>query len=128
MNWLIPVLGIVLVGGGYAARSTYLGFQQSIEANAQFAETMDRVDEACSLLRIQTQFQGGGCPEAARRVDESLATSVATLDRELASSDEQTRCLVNAFFEYRARHQAQNPPTAAILPARRGVSETGDQI
>jgi hypothetical protein len=128
MNWLIPVLGIVLVGGGYAARSTYLGFQQTIDADAEFAETVDRVDEACSLLRIQTQFQGGGCPEAARRVDESLAATVATLDQERASpANEQTRSMLNAFFEYMAHHQAQNPPMAAILPAQRGVTEMGDQ-
>jgi len=129
MNWLIPVLGIVLVGGGYAARSTYLGFQESIDANAQFAETIDRVDEACRLLRIQRQFQGGACPEAASRVDDSLDATVATLHHELESpATEQTRIMLNIFFDHLAHHQAQNHAMAASLPAQRGVAEKGDQI
>lgn len=127
MNWLILLLGIVLVSGGYAARRSYLGFERRIAANQQFTETAGRVSEACALLRIGTQLQGGGCPGAAQRLEEHLSASVASLQDELASADERTREMIEDFFKHMARMQSQNPPMAVSLPTDPSVTELAAQ-
>lgn len=125
MNSLIPLLGIVLVGGGLAAGRSYLGFEQQIGTGLQFIETLDRIDEAARLLRIQTQVQKGGCAGSVPSLDESLSESLVTLDRELASPDERARVMVKVLFDYMARRQSQNSPMAASLPVVLSVTELG---
>jgi hypothetical protein len=127
MNWLIPLLGVVLVVGGLTAGRSYLGFQQTIDTHLQFQATLQQVDEACRLLQIQTQVQKGGCAGSVPSLDESLSGSLVTLDRELASPNERTRDVVNVFFEFMARHQSQRSPAAASLPAAPRVTELGAQ-
>jgi hypothetical protein len=127
MNWLIPLLGVVLLGGGFAGARSYLGFEQQIGTDLEFQATIDRIGEACDLLQVQRQFHNGGCPEAARRLDECLSASVVTLNRELASPDEQTQVMLNVFFEFMARHQSQRSPAAASLHAAPRVTELGAQ-
>ena len=125
IGWLIPLLGVVLVGGSYTAAKSYLGFEQTTDTGLEFSATLDRIHDACDLLRVQSQLQGGACPAAARRLDESLSISVKALDRELASSDQRTRAMLGVFFDYMARRQAQNPPMAASLPEAPSVAGMG---
>ena len=47
IDWLIPVLGIALVGGGYFTVKSYLGLQEQIRSGEQFAATVDRLWEDC---------------------------------------------------------------------------------
>ena len=127
MNWLIPLLGIVLVGGGYSASRSYLGLQQKIDAAVQFQATLEHIEDTCSLLQMQAQLQSGGCAGSAPGLDERLSGSVANLDRELASPDEQTRDTLRIFFDFMARHQSQNSPKAARLSADPSVTEMAAQ-
>ena len=127
MNWLIPLLGVVLLGGGYAAARSYLRFEQMISADGQLIATLDRIDEAHSLLLIQRQLQGGGCPEAVHYVDGCLSASVATLECELTSPDERTRAILRLFLERMGRVRSENSPMAARLPAGPGIPELAAQ-
>jgi hypothetical protein len=125
MNWTIPLLGAVLAGGSYTAAKTYLGYEQTIDSALAFHATLDRTEEAWRLLRIQTQLQDVGGTESATSLNGCLSDSVASLDRELVSPDEQTRYVVQGFFEYMARRQSQNPSLAASMPANPGSTGMG---
>jgi uncharacterized protein YecA (UPF0149 family) len=125
MNWLIPMLGIVLVGGGYAAARSYKGLDQAMNNELQFASTAERVREGVRLLQIQTQLAKGSCPGRARQVDESLSFCVEALDLELASADARTQGFITSFFEHMAHVQSQLAPTAVSFPAKRSETETG---
>jgi hypothetical protein len=56
IKWSIPLLAVVLLGGGFAAARSYLGFERIIAGDARFAETADRVNEVFRLLEIGTEL------------------------------------------------------------------------
>lgn len=126
MNWMIPLLGIVLVGGLYAAARSYLGFQRQIDAGVEFEAAAERIFDALSLMQVQRGLQSGGCPEAARSLDNYLSDSIAALDGQLASADERTRSLIRAFFDAKGL-RSQNSPIAAGLAVGRSDTELAAQ-
>lgn len=117
VNWLIPLLGVVLVGGGYKAARSFVGFNQTLVEESRFEETIDRMLENERLFLIQAQFQSGGCPNAAGCVAEGLSESVTLLESELASPEERTRTVVARFLEHLAHMRSQHVRIAASLPA-----------
>ncbi len=124
VDWLIPVLGLALVGGGYALTKSYLGLQAEIRAEEQLMATIDRLAEDCRLTQVLLQAQDTGCAVAAQSLDELLSANIAAVSSDLASAEPQAQAqaqaMAEACFKHIARRRSQNSPMAANLPAGRG--------
>jgi hypothetical protein len=127
IDWLIPVLGIALVGGAYCLTKSYLGLQEGIRSGQQYSATVDRLIEDCHLNRIVMQADDSGCAVTARSLDELLSANIATDNSQLASADTDTRAIVEVCFKYIARQRSQNSPVGADLPAGRSDREAAVQ-
>ena len=112
IDWLIPVLGIALVGGGYFPVKSYLGLQEQIRSCERFEATTDRLWEYCDLGRVMVQAQSGGCASTARSLYELVAANLATESAGLAPADSDTRVLVERVAEYIDRRRPESPPMA----------------
>jgi hypothetical protein len=112
IDWLIPVLGIALVGGGYFPMKSYLGLQEQIRSWEQLEATMDRLLECCDLSRVMVQAQSGGCASTARSLYELVAANLATESAGLASADPDARAVVERVAEYIDRRRSESPPMA----------------
>ena len=119
VDWLIPVLGLALVGGGYALTKSYLGVQAEIRAEEQLMATIDRLAEDCRLTQVLLDAQDTGCTVTARSLDELLSANLAAVNADLASAEPQAQAMAEACFKHIARRRSQNSPTAANLPAGR---------
>jgi len=119
VDWLIPVLGIVLVLGGYSLTKSYHGALEDIRLGQQFNAIIDRLTGDCRLSRVLSEAQAAGCAVTAQSLDELLATDMATLNAELQSAEPQARALAEACFEYIARRRHQNAPLASQLATPR---------
>jgi hypothetical protein len=122
-DWLIPLLGIVLVGGSYFSVKSYLGFAEQLDFEERFEATMDRLWEDCDLSRILVQAQASGCATTARSLDELLSANVATHSARLTSADPDTRGLVEAYTGFIDRRRSESTPMAG--DARAGRSDRG---
>jgi hypothetical protein len=123
LNWLSPVLGIALVGSGYALARSYLGYEEEMRAQTQSGATVDRLLETCHLGRARAGFYNTECEVQAARLDELLAANVTSIKVELPSVDRQTQALAESCFKQLNGLQAQNSATATALAANRSVSE-----
>lgn len=126
-DWLIPVLGIALVGGGYFPVKSYLGFQEQIRSGEQYSVTMDRFWEDCDLCQVLKQAHGSGCAATARRLDELLSANLATYSARLASANPNTHGLVEAVTRFIDRRRSESNPTAGAMPAGRSEGEVAGQ-
>jgi hypothetical protein len=126
-DWLIPVVGIVLVGGGYFPMKSYLGFQEQIRSGEQFAATVDRLWEDCDLTRLLMQAQESGCATTARSVDELLSAHLATDSPRVASDHPGIRALVEVFTTFIDRRRSASTPMAGAVPAGRSDREVAGQ-
>ena len=126
-DWLIPVLGIALVGGGYFPMKSYLGLQELILSAEQYSATVDRFREDCDLSQVLKQAHASGCATTARRLDELLSANLATYGARLASADPNTQGLAEAVTRYIDRRRSESNPTAGDIPAGRSEGEVAGQ-
>ena len=126
-DWLIPVLGIALVGGGYFPMRSYLGLQEQIRAGEQYSVTVDRFREDCDLSQILMQAHVSGCAMTARNLDELLSANVATYSARLASANPNTQGLVEAVTRFIDRRRSESNRMAGDIPAGRSESEVAGQ-
>ena len=117
INWLIPALGIALVGGGYPLAKSYLELNEEIRSGSQSGAIVDCLLEDYNLNRVLMQLQNGGCAIPARRLEELLSADIATVNSQLASVDPRTQSIAEACFDLMARQRSQNSPVGAGLPA-----------
>jgi hypothetical protein len=112
VDWLIPVLGIALVGGGYFPMKSYLGLQKQIRSGEEFMATVDRLWEDCDLSLIMAQAQYSGCAVAGRSMDELLRAHFAGDRLRFASADPHARAVVQIVSEFIDRRRSESPPMA----------------
>ena len=123
VGWLFPVLGIALSGGSYYVTKSYFGYEQEIRSAEYFMAVCDRLIDDCQLTRMLMQAQNDGCAGTARSLDESLSTSMESINSEVASADTRTRVIAGACLKYIDRRRAQNAVMGAGVPAgRSGLS------
>ena len=128
MNWLIVLLGIALLGGGYAAARSYAGFKKEIRAAVKCQAIVDRLLQRGYLIQAAMQLQEcAGATVAVRNWDALLSDSTVKINRELASADVRTRVMARAVLEHMARWEPQSSPIAYGLPAGRSDTEIATQ-
>ena len=118
-DWLVAVLGIVLLVGGYSLTKSYYGALEEIRLGEQFHATIDRLSGGCRLSRVLSEAQDVGCTVTAQSLGELLAADMAALNVELQSAQPEGRALAASCFEYIVRRRAQNTLLTGQLPADR---------
>jgi hypothetical protein len=127
IEWLFPVLGIALVGGGYFPMKSYLRLQEQIRSGERVKATADRLLDTCAVSRVMVQAQSGGCASTARRLDELAAANLATESAGLTSADPEARALVELVAKYIDRRRSESPPAAGGESAGRSGYEVAGQ-
>ncbi len=116
IDWLIPLLGIALVCGGYFLVRSWIGFQEEVRSNEQLEVTLERVREASDLCQIMTQAKAGGCVVAAQHLDEMLAATLASDGVRIASTQAESRVTLETFIRFIDRRRSESPPMAGDVP------------
>jgi len=127
LNWLSPVLGIALVGGGYVLARSYAGYDEQIRSQTQSGATVDRLLETCHLGRARAGFYNTECAAQADRLDELLSADVAGIKADLPAVDPQTQALAESCFKHLNRLQAQRSSKPAGLAGDRSESQLTPQ-
>jgi hypothetical protein len=118
-DWLVPVLGIALVGAAYYPAKSYLAWKEEIRSAERLSGIVDHLREDCSLSRIAQGSQAAGCAATGQRLDELLSANIVALNAELGPADARARELAEACFNYMARQRSQSSPAAAHWPTGR---------
>jgi hypothetical protein len=103
MNWLIPVLGIAVVGGGLVAGTIYLDLERQLHAEQAFTATLDRLFQDQQISAALKRIHDGEAEGAAQRLDMLLCGNILRTDAELASADARTRAYMQLTFRRIAR-------------------------
>jgi len=127
IDWLIPFLGIALLGVGYSLARSYLRFEQESRSSEQSMAICDRLREDCDLARMLVQAQNDGCTTTGRDLDELLAAGIVTVKAQTTSAEARTRRVAEACFDYLDRRRLANYPMGAGLPARHGTPQLAAQ-
>ncbi len=117
MDWLVPVLGIVVVGGAYCFIRSYLGYEQDLRSANQTIAICDRLLEDCNLTRSLVQAQNDGCAATSRGLDAWLSADMANVKADATSADPRTQRVVEACVDYLDRRRSENSAMGAGLPA-----------
>jgi hypothetical protein len=117
MNWLIPALGVALVGGGYALAKAYIRIEEESRSASQSGTVVDCLLQDYKLNHVLKQLQGGGCTAPAARLEALLAIDRTAIESQLGSVDPRTRALAAACFDTAGRPRARSSEMAAGLMA-----------
>jgi len=90
-NWVIPALGIVLVGGALAGATAYLNIERGIHSAETYGAMLDRLycDQQVSI--VLRKLHDGDVGLATQKLDMMLCGEVIKIDSQLASVDERAR-------------------------------------
>ena len=113
MNWLILLVGMVLVAAGFAAGTTYLDLARKIHSDEVFSATLDRIYQSQRLSAVLKTLHDGDVATAAQRLDLLLCDNILIINSELASADDLKRAYVKDAFRKIARLRPTNAGTTA---------------
>jgi hypothetical protein len=91
IDWLIPVLGIVIVVGFVVVAVTYRGLEGQADEETAFTPVLDRLCRDHGLSLVLRMMHEGSFDEAAERLDLLLCWDVMRADVEMARADARTR-------------------------------------
>jgi hypothetical protein len=122
MNWLIPVLGMVVVADSLVAGSTYLKLERRINSEEALTATLDRLyqDQRISSV-LKSMHNGeldGELELAMQRLDLLLCGSILKTDAEMDSADVRTRIFAEDAFRRIALLRPMNPHSAVAGSAQ----------
>jgi hypothetical protein len=127
IDWLIPVLGIALVGGAYFPMKSYREYQEQIRYGEQSIATWDHLWEMVDLSQIMGQAQAGGCAMTALSLDGLLSASLWTESDQLPPADTNDRVLVEAVARFIDRRRPDSTPMAGGVRAGGSEREVAGQ-
>ena len=124
MQWLAPLLGVAVVGGGLMATRTYFELEHKVRAHEALTATLERLYQDQKLSTALKSIHDGDVKGAAQRLDVLLCESILRLDDELTSADARTRMHVEDAFR---RIALARPGIAGGQTAGSGQACTEDQ-
>ena len=119
-DWLVPLVGIAVVGGSLMAATTYVNLEKRVSAGETLSATLDHLYQDQALSAALRTLRDGQVESAAQRVDLVVCQNILRLDSQVTSADPRTR----AYIEDAFRRIAQLRPK--IDPGAGGYSE--DQV
>lgn len=128
ISWLVAVLGIALVCGGYLAVKSYLGYTEQIASGARFDATLDRCFETVHLGGLLGKAQDSRCMDTARGLDELLSTRLAAEWARVESAGKDAQTLIEAMAQFIDRRRPESPPVARDLPGNGGGYQAAWQL
>jgi hypothetical protein len=112
-DWLILLLGLALVAGGFAATTTYLGLERKVSSGEAFSATLDRLYQSQKLSAALKTLHDGDMATAVQRLDLLLCDNILMINSDLALADDLKRAHVKDVFRKIALLRPQNPSTIA---------------
>jgi hypothetical protein len=97
-QWLAPLLGVAVVGGGLMATRTYFELEHKVRAHEALTATLERLYQDQKLSTALKSLHDGDVQGAAQRLDVVLCESILRLNDELASADARTRMYIEDAF------------------------------
>ena len=94
MQWLAPLLGVAVVGGGLMATRTYFELEHKVRAHEALTATVERLYQDHKVSTALRLIHDGDTAGAAQRLDVMLCEDVLRLNDELPAADERTRMYV----------------------------------
>jgi len=128
ISWLVAVLGIALVCGGYFAVKSYLGYTEQIASGARFDATLDRCFETVHLGGLLGKAQGSRCMDTARGLDDLLSTRLAAEWARVESAGRDAQTLMEAMAKFIDRRRSEGPPLAGNMPGNDGGDRAAWQL
>jgi hypothetical protein len=108
-EWVIPLLGIVLVVGTWMAATSYCDLEQRAHDAEALGTTLGRLYQDHQLSVALKDIRAGDLKEASRRMDAILCSDILRIDEELPSADPRARGFIEDAFRKMA---AVRPKTA----------------
>ncbi len=122
IDWLAPLVGVVLVAGVLVAATTYVDLERQSSANLALASTLDRLYQDQALSAALKEIHDGKTNAAAQRLDVLLCDHIVRINSEAASADAPTRTYVEDSFRRIARVRPMTG-AGAVGPAAADRSE-----
>lgn len=124
-NWLVPLVGMVVVAAALVAGRVCLNCEQRTNAGLVLTAMLDRVYEDQQLCLALKSLQDGDAAAAAKRLDRLLCEHIIRLDADAASADDRTRRFVNDAFQ---RLALVRPNVGAASATGPTANQNDDQI
>jgi hypothetical protein len=124
VKWLIPALGIGLIGGGFLGATTHSKLERLHRSGEAEYAALGRLTFDASLCQVLRMLHEGNVPPAAQRLDVLLCDDILALNSELAPLEGADRGFVSNTF----RRLSLVRPTCATLLAETGQQPTDDQM
>jgi len=121
INWMMPVVGIVLTACALMAAAPYLGIKRFNHASQDFGATLDRLYQDQKLSAALKEIHKGDVGTAAQRLDMMLCNDIVRVNSQLGSASDAERVFVRGIFARIARVRPNNAETTgggAYTPTR----------
>jgi hypothetical protein len=112
LRWLIAVLTIAAIGGGYPAAQSYLETQSRIRSAQTANAVLDRLAQDQKLNTILKLLQTGAVEEATQRLNYLLCVNIVDVNSQLASVDDRGRAFAQNAFSRMAQCRPKPSPEA----------------
>ena len=126
-NWLIFVLGIAAVGGGFFLIRAHLRLEEQIRSAEQWNATLDGLREDCHLGEMMMRAQLGGSANTAHGLDRLLSANLSAEAAGIASADTNARAMLESVARYVDRRRPPSMPLAADVRLSGGDHEVAEQ-
>jgi len=97
-DWLLPLVGIVVVAGSLLAARTYFDMEQQAGAEQALGTTLDRLQHDLKLCGVLKAIHNGEVAGGAQRLDLLLCDDILELHAGLTAADLRTRTYVQDAF------------------------------
>jgi hypothetical protein len=112
-RWIMPALGIGLVGGSLAWAAAYVNLERRLQSAEALSVTLERLHLQRQLSLALKSLHEGDVDAAAQRVDLVLCDSVLVVKSDLATADDARWACVQDAFARVARLRPRNSDTLA---------------
>jgi hypothetical protein len=124
INWMLPVVGIVLTAYALMAAAPYLGIKRFNHAGRDLGGTLDRLYQDQKLSAALKEIHKGDVDTAAQRLDMMLCSDIVRVNSQLGSASDAEKVFVRGVFAKIARVRPKNSET----PAGAAPALTRDQL
>jgi hypothetical protein len=115
-DWLVPVLGIVLVAVGVAVAASYVDLERKIHRGEEMTAMLDHLYQDQQLSAVLRLMKNGEAAAAARSLDLVLCDNVLLINAQLAAADEPTQVFARDTFARIAAVRPKNPEGGGGAP------------
>jgi hypothetical protein len=123
-NWLVPLLGIVVVAGSLWGVTTYLDLERLISDDQILGTTVDRLYVDHQLSAVLKTIHDGKVDEATKALDLLLCESILRIDADVEVGNARARTYAQEAFRRIATVRPKTATATDVASAQEGNSDT----